>query len=317
MLPLTPGSVHKSKRDILGVMIRNRRFILSIGIALILLGLIIWGIVWLVGGRSTQPLLPPNAPGTTLPGNGPITIVLSPDFGDAVLSLGGMLAQHARPAIVATFFTGEPSPATSTAFDTQSGFTNSTIANNVRTAENDQALSSLGVVPENYGYLGSEYGQPIASDVLESDIAQDIQALLVANADREVYVYGPADFGAITSPDDEALHTAFTDALNSFPATNTHFFYYETYPTVQTWNTTATTSLRQFLQNESGLFLTTKNISLSSGQVAAKISALKEYHSLVQVFQKQGTDIASADQQFTSTRCAGQACEVVYAIGQN
>ena len=206
MPPLTPGSVHKSKRDILGVMIRNRRFILSIGIALILLGLIIWGIVWLVVGRSTQPLLPLNAPGTTLPGTGPITIVLSPDFGDAVLSLGGMLAQHTRPAIVVTFFTGEPTPATSTTIDMESGFTNSTIAGNVRVAENDQALSSLGAVAENYGYLGSEYGQPIASDVLESDITQDIQALLVANTGRQVYVYGPADFGAQTSADDAVVH---------------------------------------------------------------------------------------------------------------
>ncbi len=288
-----------------------------IGSGLIVLGLVITGIVFMVGGHPAQTLLPENAPGTTLPGTGPITIVLSPDFGDAVLSLGGMLAQHTRPTIVATFFTGEPSPATSTAFDAQSGFTNSTIAHNVRVAENDRALSSLGAVPENYEYLSSHYGQPIATDTLTSTISQDIQALLIANSGRQVYIYGPADFGPQTSSDDAVLYTAFTDVVNGFPGSYVHFFYYETYPAVQTWNATATNSLRQFLQNESGLFLTTTPISLSSGQVAAKISALQQYHSLIQAAQKQGTDIAAADQQFTATRCAGQACEVVYAIGQN
>ena len=83
------------------------------------------------------------------------------------------------------------------------------------------------------------------------------------------------------------------------------------------WATSATNTLQAFLENESGFFLTTKNILLSSGQVDAKISAVKQYQSLVEAAAKSGTNIVTNDQQFTNTRCAGQACEVVYQISQN
>jgi LmbE family N-acetylglucosaminyl deacetylase len=37
-----------------------------------------------------------------------VIIVLSPHYDDASLSLGGLLAKHEHPTIVASFFTGEP-----------------------------------------------------------------------------------------------------------------------------------------------------------------------------------------------------------------
>ncbi len=294
----------------------NTRRILFIIFAIIFIFVLIAGTHALVK-RYQGVTLPPNAPGTTLPGNGPITIILAPHFDDAVLPLGGLLARHDRPALVATFFTGAPAVATSTDWDTRAGFTDSTIATNVRMAENQNALGKLGVVGENYGYLDLQYGRPISSDILESTIAQDIQALLVANTGRAVNIYGPSTFGApaeMTHPDHQILHDAFTDVAQNFPAKNVRFFYYEDYPYVTHFASTSVISLQKYLENSTGFSLNEIDIPLSAGQVAAKISALKQYGSQIQAFTSDGKDLIGGSKKYTSTRCAGQACEVVYQI---
>jgi hypothetical protein len=88
-----------------------------------------------------------------------VTIIFSPHFDDAVLSLGGFLSylKNKSNIVIATFFTAPPSHDVSTKFDLSSGFRTSTEAVTEREKENERSLKLLNCKIKNFGYVDSQY----------------------------------------------------------------------------------------------------------------------------------------------------------------
>jgi hypothetical protein len=219
-----------------------------------------------------------------------VSIIIAPHLNDAILSLGGLIATDKRPTIIADFFEASTS-----------------LPKNIFTFPNTTI--------EPLSFDSQTYAGDTTTE--ESDLAQTIQALLVANANKTVYIYGPATFNAaLNDPDTQILHQAFLDVATGYPVGNTQFFIYENYPAAQTFERTVVYSLKKNLQNESGqngtgLIFSQINIPLTAAEVNQKSAELSAI----------GQDLStiSADQQFTDSRCGlnpNQPCETVYQIIQ-
>jgi LmbE family N-acetylglucosaminyl deacetylase len=247
-----------------------------------------------------------------------ISIIISPHFDDAALSLGGLLSREDRPALVATFFTDPPETATTTKWDKLAGFTDSSDIKKIRTEENHKAMGLFKAETATYSYMDDEYGRDESGEELQSDLAQDIQTLIAAHANQTVYIYAPALFTeGLTHPDHEVLHKAFVDVANGFPNKNVKFFFYEDLPYTIAFNKKSPISLKKNIETESGLSLETVNIPLSQMQVNEKIRAIKSYDSQMKAFKNLDVDITGEIESFTENRCGeNQACEVVYQIPQ-
>ncbi len=247
-----------------------------------------------------------------------VTIILSPHFDDAVLSLGGLLAKKESPVVVATFFTGKPEHATSTDWDKNSGFNSSDEAEAARVIENANALRTFNAVVQNYDYTDFQYGRTEVA-ALRFEIAKDIQTLIAVQADKEIDVYGPAIFSTdITHPDHELIHQAFLDVAKDYPNPKVRFFIYEDFPYAKRFaESSSVLTLQKNLEKDSGLLFKKVNITLSSSQVKAKISSLQKYSSQLKAFNAVDLDIIKASKEYTETRCGTNprtACEVVYEI---
>ncbi|MDK1471960.1 PIG-L family deacetylase [Streptomyces sp. 549] len=76
------------------------------------------------------------------------TVVVSPHFDDAALSLGGLLPLLPRPAVVVTVHGGAPPPGAETSWwDRECGFSTAAEAHRVRVAEDAEACALLGARP--------------------------------------------------------------------------------------------------------------------------------------------------------------------------
>jgi LmbE family N-acetylglucosaminyl deacetylase len=247
-----------------------------------------------------------------------VIIVLSPHYDDAVLSLGGLLAKHVHPAVVATFFTALPTQATSTPWDARSGFSSSNDAIPARIQENTQALRMLGAEIKDFGYQDYQYRQHASSTEaeLQQEIAQDIQALVASYGDKNVEVYAPSIFlPDITHPDHALLHRAFKDVAEQYPKKNITFYYYEDYPYVQAFTKESNISLEKNLENDTGRIFDEIHISLSSEEVSQKQSSLEKYASQSKAFTAENVDIVKNTTAYTNSRCGNEGpCEVVYRL---
>lgn len=282
-------------------MIDRKPSIIAASLVVILVGLFIF--------FQFRPHTPDNS----------VIIVLSPHFDDAVISMGGLLAKHEHPTVVATFFTAEPAVATSTQWDTMSGFSNSKDAVTARTQENQKALTTLGVdAIKNFGYMDSQYRHGTSSDAdLEQNMAQDIQALLASYGDKQISVYAPSIFGPkISHPDHALLHRAFFDVAENYPKQNVTFYFYEDYPYVEQFNKTSVISVEKNLENDTNRIFDTVQIPLTARQVSKKENSLSAYTSQIKAFDATQADLIKDDISFTQKRCGDTACEVVYKFFQ-
>ncbi len=254
--------------------------------------------------------------------NQTVNIILSPHYDDAVLSLGGFITKNkaSEPIIVATFFTGAPTVATSTAWDIASGFKDSTEAVKARIAENARALNGKNITLVDYGYLDNQYrNQSDDSDLLAQNISKDIQALIASQAGN-VNVYGPADFGSgITHPDHKLLHDAYVDSIASFPKTNVSFYFYEDFPYIEKFNASSTHSIQNYLEQETGFLLEPTPVLLSDGQLAEKESRIGAYDSQIKALDKsEDASVLARAHDFFKNRCGNQesiqACEMTYKV---
>src|SRR5262249_5815752 len=106
------------------------------------------------------------------------SIILSPHFDDAVLSLGGLLAAQAGRVIVATLFAGVPPRPVRGLWDLCCGFRDSDQAMQVRTRENQNSLLACGIPStdiRNYAYLDYQYRRASA---MCADLSQDLQQMI-------------------------------------------------------------------------------------------------------------------------------------------
>ena len=263
-----------------------------------------------------------------------VTIVLSPHFDDAVLSLGGLLAKEKGHSVVATFFTGAVGDTTAeesgtgaaialTEWDKISGFSNSAEATPSRTEENKAAVTDLGSSAINYGHFDTEYGKRTVSEdgILIRTIAGEIETLIKTFSEYPVFVYGPAEFGdIITHPDHKTLHRAFVQVSKKYAGdTRVHFFIYEDYPYVARFRAGTTTPLAEFLEKSNGVTLEESALALTRSDLVKKGLALSRYTSQIRAFSILREHLVPDTLRFNSLRCRHTlstlpACEVVYKI---
>lgn len=253
---------------------------------------------------------------------GEVYIVLSPHYDDAVFSLGGFISQkEPSSVIVVTFFGGEPAGVMQTDWDKRSGFSNSREAIALRTAENNRALEIFGVSGINYTYKDLQYRKMSNDKLLKSKITGDILALLSKYSAKNVFVYGPAAFGANEAhPDHILLNEATMKAASLMNRGNFHFFLYEDYPYIEKFIKDSGKTPFSFLKSKyPTLIITEIPIKLSDIDLAKKKMGILAYSSQVSAFKSLGEKISEAILLFNSIRCLVnfpelKSCEVVYEI---
>ncbi len=249
--------------------------------------------------------------------NSPVTIILSPHFDDAVLSLGGLISTDPKPLIVATFFTGAPKRAVKTEWDKLSGFLNSKKAHSMRYDENSKAL--YGVTIKNYDYLDYQYDPSRSSEKVQKSIEKDIENLIALYPKRQIKIYGPSIFTEkITHPDHRLAHQAFYNVFLKHKDSNLiSFYFYEDFPYINLFEKENSISILQFLQNiYPEVKLTTMTIPLSKKTLKQKLSHLAKYSSQMRALSPHKSLLLTA-KVFMINRCKAEklfACEVVYQI---
>lgn len=248
-----------------------------------------------------------------------LTIILSPHFDDASLSLGGLLSQEGKNALIVNFFVGGPTNATTTDWDIRSGFASSTNAEVYRIKESENSAKITGAQTENLFYQDYQYGRQLSDEELVSEISKDIQLLIASKSNiKEINVYGPAIFSHdISHPDHAALHQAFMNVARDYPGTTTHFYIYEDMPYILRFNREQPKSLQAFLEQTDDIYIERKNISLTHKNIEDKLRAIKAHTSQVKAFESLKQDIIEDVRTYTETRCGKNpnvACEVVYGL---
>lgn len=165
-----------------------------------------------------------------------MNIILSPHFDDAVLSLGGLLAQEGTDTLVATFFAGTPSVPLIRKWDITCGFTDSDQAMRERTEENRESLHSFGIDDDrirNYTHLDAQYrlvrGAPVPPEPeLDAAIEKEISALLQEFASEPLKVFIP---GIGIHTDHRIVKDAALSVVRTLPPKdNIKFLFYQDLP---------------------------------------------------------------------------------------
>ncbi|MBI2476025.1 MAG: PIG-L family deacetylase [Candidatus Taylorbacteria bacterium] len=315
---------------------QNSRFFKNYGVPFLLSFALVSGALWAIKFFNGANQLPPD-----------IAIILSPHLDDAVLSLGGFMAERKTPVIVATFFTGKPSEAVRGGWDRLSGFKNSDEAMAARAKENLAALEKTGAYPLNLSYLDFQYGRDrnsVSGEKIAQSMKKDIETILGDLTDSaKISIYGPSEFGRkITHPDHKILHDAFTAvARENLGQKNLRFFFYEDFPYVARYEANGSTTLKNFLEEAGGFSLSEIPLPVGDAAFDTKIKAIGAYSSQDKAFESLGENIAQAVRDYARGRCrarlpspfarpalrdgqarlpkpevsdSGQACEVAYEI---
>ncbi|MGC9602941.1 MAG: PIG-L family deacetylase [Minisyncoccia bacterium] len=248
------------------------------------------------------------------------SIILSPHFDDAVLSLGGLMAKRENQTLVATFFGGKPAVVMHTDWDIRSGFSDSDDAILMRESENRSALAPFSATIKNYGYLDFQYGESRNDEQnreLRENITRDIESIISENHGRQIFVYGPAVFGSETvHPDHQALYDAFVTAIKRNAQPNVRFFIYEDFTSIYKFVKTGMGKASDYPGNPDSASERTI-IGLTESELGEKIKAVEAYKSQVASFKSTGDDIGSLIEEFYRERCGDiapptYACEIVY-----
>lgn len=254
-----------------------------------------------------------------------LAIILAPHFDDAVLPLGGFMAESKIPVIVITFFGGKPNENMSENWDKLSGFSNSEEAITARVKENILALKQTGAHPINLNYLDYQYNfdrDQTSREKLTLSIKKDVEIILKSfSSSEKISVYGPSEFGGkITHPDHKVVHDAMTEIVKLDIFKNAQFYFFEDFPYVERFQKSTTTPLTNFLkENNPDFKLAELSINISTTSLDKKISALNAYTSQDKAFSALGADITQSVRDFALKRCVGlipapYSCEVVYEI---
>jgi len=213
-------------------------------------------------------------------------IVLSPHFDDAVLSIGGIIAEFDGPKYIVSFFS---TPTTTTQYltwwDEKSGFTKSTDARETREQENKNAAHLLGARVINLDYVDNQYEIRSSSDStsLVEAIKRDIEDIIGSMPNAQITIVGPSYFGeTFTHPDHLVVSKALVQAVQQARYANTHFYFYEDLPYTHKRfgkeEITLDTLLTAFY---SGLCVDTREIFPSAEAFDLKLEGIKLYLSQV------------------------------------
>jgi LmbE family N-acetylglucosaminyl deacetylase len=155
---------------------------------------------------------------------GPVAVILSPHFDDAVLSCWHVLA-GAGEVLVVNVFAGEPPAGTLGWWDRLAGATDSAATIRARSEEDRQALALAGREAVNLSFLDSQYRQ---SHQTPGEIVEALRGVIVEGA----RIYAPASLG-----DGHRDHTAVRAAALALHAEGVDLTLYADLPhaTVNGW----------------------------------------------------------------------------------
>lgn len=103
----------------------------------------------------------------------PGTVILSPHFDDAVLSLAGLIPQLPGPVTVVTVYGGEPGPHNPVSWwDSVCGFSTAREAHRARRTEDERACALLGVRGVALGHPDGPYGERTELTDIDSCLAE-------------------------------------------------------------------------------------------------------------------------------------------------
>jgi len=243
-------------------------------------------------------------------------IVLSPHLDDAVLSLGGFLSKYKGRAEVATFFTKRNQNPIRTYWDKISGFKDSVESINNRIEENNTALNISSSTAVNFVFNDFQYRRDEDSSKIIEDISSLIDSILSINSNRNIYVYGPAEFGDnITHPDHLLLHKAFIQVSKGYMDNkNINFYIYEDFPYVNRYMKLGRGELKNYLEQQSNIKLKPEIIFLSNDNLNNKIIALEKYSSQIKAFNSFNEHLIDETKDFTLNRTSSGPSEIVYRI---
>jgi LmbE family N-acetylglucosaminyl deacetylase len=246
--------------------------------------------------------------------DGTAILILSPHFDDAVLSLGGLLAdRNGASKAVATFFGNAPDPDATTNWDRMSGFSSASQATAARKEENLQALAILGTESIELPYFDSQYGG-------RRPTQEELSRAIIGLLDRfpgKLEIYGPAIFAdGVTHPDHKLLHEAFMGVAAHDADQRHRFFVYEDFPYVLKFRGNSAISLIDLFSRTLAGAPRQEKAPLTYRDTQLQAAALQKYASQIKAFSSFGEDLLSESRSYASSRCGRWtgACEVVYKI---
>lgn len=244
------------------------------------------------------------------------TLILAPHFDDAVLPLGGLLAQDKNQKIVATVFTGKPEQSKRTWWDFISGFVSSNKAVTDRTEENSAALKPFGVAEINFGFLDGQYRKASTTADTKPKLKEKIIELLNDRPQStHLDVYFPAYFGPkITHIDHLMVHDIVLDLIKSKQFQDISWYMYEDMPYTIVYYKKHKLDLYDYLKQSVPDFnLTQKEILLSGTDLDLMMKSILSYTSQVRAFKFIGSPLKRVV-EFAKTHCKDGACEKVYEV---
>ena len=244
------------------------------------------------------------------------TIILSPHFDDAVLPLGGMLAQANNQKKVITVFSGKPEKPQKTWWDLISGFLSSDTAVSSRVEENKNALKPFNVTEINLGFLDEQYRKKGTTTDIEDQVKKKIIGVINDRSHNEhLNIYFPAYFGPkITHKDHLMIHDIALDLIKSGQFHDVSWYMYEDMPYTLIYYKKHKEDLFDYLkQNTSGFELKEKDILLSFSDLDMMSKSIQSYTSQVKAFKFIGNPLKRVV-EFAKTHCKDGACEKVYEV---
>ncbi len=273
-----------------------------------------------------------------------MNIILSPHFDDAVLSLGGFLAQEGKDTLVATFFAGTPQTPLVRRFDTKCGFADSTEAMLKRAEENKKSLNFFGVTDDrirNYAHLDSQYrllkksAPTLPESELETSVQQEIVSLIREFSANPLKLFIPGLEMGKVNLDHLIVKRAALAAIGKLPHHATEFFFYQDLPYAANimerayphtfWNFITRNKanrwdyslLERSITNES-LTVSPNVIALEPADMKKKLAGINLYTSQVNNLDKQ---LLKKLEKFSAAQAQSLSlyapyCEVVYKLIQ-
>jgi LmbE family N-acetylglucosaminyl deacetylase len=249
----------------------------------------------------------------------PLTVILSPHFDDAVLSLGGVLSQRVNETIVVTIFGGNPAPAQlAEGWAAAAGFGNSDMEITTRTMENARALCRYGARAHDLSYLDFPYRDKSDDALLPLRIAQDITAILEPHSLRRVFLYGPAALPlSHAHPDHRIVHDAFLVAARHL-SPNVRSCFYEDLP-YASFGPATRKDYRVLLETTDRVVVHERPVQLTARQLSEKLEGIRDYASQIHTSEAAGCDFLEIAERFARSRCERPstkvcACEVLYEL---
>jgi LmbE family N-acetylglucosaminyl deacetylase len=237
-------------------------------------------------------------------------IVVSPHLDDALLSMGGVLAQaQTAEKWVVNVFTGAPDPPQKTRHDNASRLADSTEAMGTRLLEDAAALTLYNVTGINLGFIDGQYApkQPRNAHLR----ATLLRVILSLSAHTNATVFGPANFGVFSHSDHLQVHHILRGLARRIPRLRLCF--YSDFPYVQRYLQSAPQYTKRRLVNDQFEKTLQVRVPVNPAAWAMRKRALLKYKSQLAAFKSSGREFINWNTHVLHQYCGSRNnCEVYY-----